>query len=89
MTKIDDKIFNIPANWGGHTIEEFSKAILFFYELLNNFNSSKEETGQGIKHGEWLEGEFGVPYCSVCKAGTSTAYWMRYCPYCGAKMDLE
>ena len=44
-----------------------------------------------VKHGRWIENEgFDGDYyytCSVCH--TPTENNMRYCPECGAKMDLE
>lgn len=52
-----------------------------------------------VKHGRWMENEGfdGDCYytCSVCHCdwttidGTPTENNMRYCPECGAKMDLE
>ena len=52
-----------------------------------------------VKHGKWIENEGfdGDCYytCSVCHCdwttidGTPTENNMRYCPECGAKMDLE
>lgn len=52
-----------------------------------------------VKHGEWIEkeGAYGDIYydCSNCKNdwttidGTPQDNFMRYCPYCGAKMDGE
>ncbi len=52
-----------------------------------------------VKHGKWIEnkGFDGDCYytCSVCHCdwttidGTPTENNMRYCPECGAKMDLE
>lgn len=52
---------------------------------------------QIVRHGKWLlEREpDGNPYCFHCSVcdndfhyiGITTAY--RYCPHCGAKMDLE
>lgn len=52
-----------------------------------------------VKHGRWIEKEgFDGDYyytCSICQCdwttidGTPTENNMRYCPECGAKMDLE
>ena len=39
-----------------------------------------------IKHGRWIEDEYGIPHCSECKAINNTVY-RNYCPNCGAKMD--
>ena len=42
-----------------------------------------------VKRGHWLEkdGEWYLYYCSVCDEGSD--FRTRYCPNCGAKMDLE
>jgi len=52
-----------------------------------------------VVHGRWIENQgYDDDYyytCSVCKCdwttidGTPTENNMRYCPECGAKMDLE
>jgi hypothetical protein len=48
-----------------------------------------------VVHGRWVKGDGSYTiYCSNCK---NDAYWdtdygpqeFDYCPYCGAKMDLE
>ena len=41
-----------------------------------------------VKHGRWIEDEYGIPHCSECKAINNTVY-RNYCPNCGAKMDLD
>ena len=50
-----------------------------------------------VKHGEWVEwwppkhmiltGEEMLYRCSVCDAKYSDKENMRFCPWCGAKMD--
>lgn len=53
-----------------------------------------------LKHGYWKEVEYydgwNIYYsCSVCgdqwslENGNPTENGMRYCPFCGAKLDLE
>lgn len=43
-----------------------------------------------VRHGQWMFDDFdgdGFDYqCSVCQSYTRNGY--RYCPNCGAKMDL-
>ena len=39
-----------------------------------------------VKHGRWIEDEYGIPHCSECKTINNTVY-KNYCPNCGAKMD--
>lgn len=54
-----------------------------------------------VKHGEWIEENYGYAACSVCRADTNSLdsegfpigresesqRWASYCPHCGAKMD--
>lgn len=43
-----------------------------------------------VRHGEWkicCDGYY--PYCSVCKEEPIGRKMSKYCPNCGAKMDLE
>ena len=54
---------------------------------------------QEVKHGRWVN-DNGLYKCSVCNTFTITGWancipidymnkTMRYCPHCGARMDLE
>lgn len=54
-----------------------------------------------VKHGRWAENKYGLITCSKCgnlplEAMTGSLITMhyepcesKYCPHCGAKMDLE
>lgn len=53
-----------------------------------------------VRHGKWLEwfpgdcalimtGEEMLYRCSSCDAKYADAEEYKYCPYCGARMDLE
>lgn len=46
---------------------------------------------QEVKHGKWLNYRFGleVVTCSICRAVYEGGDSFRFCPKCGAKMDLE
>lgn len=39
-----------------------------------------------VKHGRWVEDEYGIPHCSECKAINNSVF-KSYCPNCGARMD--
>ena len=45
-----------------------------------------------VKHGKWkvrtVRGEAEL-YCSVCGNSPNVIYAYEFCPFCGAKMDLE
>ena len=49
--------------------------------------NDKERYGEyvKVKHGRWIEDEYGIPHCSECKAINLTVY-RNYCPNCGADM---
>ena len=46
---------------------------------------------QGVMHGRWVpfhsQAAGDIWYCSACEIGFAAQ--MKYCPNCGAKMDLE
>ena len=42
------------------------------------------------RHGQWLINPDGYyPYCSVCKCEPEKGHMTRYCPDCGASMDVR
>ena len=44
---------------------------------------------QEIIHGKWIICSDGYyPYCSVCTEEPKARIMTKYCPNCGAKMDL-
>lgn len=67
--------------------------------LLERIQQIPAVDAEPVRHGKWIENEGfdGDCYytCSVCHCdwttidGTPTENNMRYCPECGAKMDLE
>lgn len=45
-----------------------------------------------VRHGEWIYQDDDLmswKTCSLCRCESFTLDDARYCPYCGAKMDLE
>ena len=46
-------------------------------------------TDRKVVHGKWIICSDGYyTYCSVCKEEPSVGVMTKYCPNCGAKMDL-
>lgn len=41
-----------------------------------------------VKHGRWIEDEYGIPHCSKCGTINNTVY-RNFCSNCGTKMDLD
>lgn len=45
---------------------------------------------QEVRHGEWLENDYGYCHCSNCRYEHDSPECITpYCPECGAKMDKE
>ena len=43
-----------------------------------------------VKHGKWIHNdEWWEFICTSCYRGIGNIKKYKYCPYCGAKMDLE
>lgn len=43
-----------------------------------------------VRHGRWIISSDGYyPYCSECKEEPKGGNMTKYCPNCGAKMDLK
>ena len=46
--------------------------------------------GEIVTHGRWMPCGFGREImCSVCRCELNDGWEYRYCPDCGAKMDLK
>ena len=63
----------------------------FIKIAINACDKSNAEVAE-VKHGKWevrtVRGEAEL-YCSVCGNSPGILYQYRFCPHCGAKMDLE
>ena len=44
---------------------------------------------QQPKTGHWIRTGFGYGKCSECGGKVGNIFSMKYCPYCGAKMEIE
>lgn len=72
---------------------------IYWDDVIERLDAQPTVDAAPVKHGKWIENEGfdGDCYytCSVCHCdwttidGTPTENNMRYCPECGAKMDLE
>lgn len=61
------------------------------YALKTDIDAMPAADVQEVKHGKWLNYRFGleVVTCSICRAVYEGGDSFRFCPKCGAKMDLE
>ena len=69
-------------------LNAYAKADFLFAHALNVFQSliDKAPTVEERKHGHWEDIDLDTSVCSVCK--NPQEYETRYCPECGAKMDI-
>jgi hypothetical protein len=72
FTKMDERVLKGEANFNFHVGDRDAVDVA------------------PVKHGHWVKG-IGMMHCSEC----GTAWWneiyihgFKYCPYCGAKMDV-
>lgn len=68
-----------------------------YNDLAEEFYRIPAADVEPVRHGKWdhfeeNDAEFGYvrwSKCSLCHASIGRSGWLRYCPWCGAKMDLE
>lgn len=60
-------------------------------EAISDMEDKSEADVQEVKYARWLPYRFGleVVACSNCRAVYEGGDSFRFCPKCGAKMDLE
>ncbi len=60
-----------------------------FTEVHNLIRAAPAVEAEPMRHGRWLPPVIGVYgcTCSVCKMQSDNDF--KYCPNCGAKMDLQ
>lgn len=87
MRLIDaDKLKKHYAWWKGGTREMTMDEAKSDFDCIVDLQPTVE--AEPIKHGRWIEDEYGIPHCSECKAINNTVY-RTFCPNCGAKMDIS
>ena len=78
--------------------QHWSYSTLMMYEVSDEIDAAPTVDAVPVVHGEWIPFEeqcfftiFDGIQCSVCgsKHNTELAREYKYCPNCGAKMDLE
>ena len=59
-------------------------------ELYNIVQSQPTIEVQEVKHAKWnINCDGYYPYCSNCKTEPPSRIMTKYCPNCGARMDLK
>lgn len=76
---------NAKARWGHHRYLTWDGLIY----LISKLSTIKSEPAQ---HGRWEPTDYDAHRCTNC--GGKEDYWWAdkgtpYCPWCGARMDLE
>lgn len=73
-------------------IERYSEPCHSFLDVIETIPAVDAEP---VRHGKWIKGGYVCGdnewKCSVCgeTEWRGSADWMKFCMYCGAKMDLE
>ena len=74
---------------------KFSECVNHEREIIDCIQYEPPEDAEIVRHGKWEERTFFngcTPdrdlFCSCCNHNHGWDVW-KYCPYCGAKMDLE
>lgn len=77
---------------GFENTEEAREEIYGEIVTLSDFDNQPTADVKKVKHGKWLdEGDehLGIGFiCSSCGKEQTDTEDFRYCPWCGAKMDL-
>lgn len=81
-----------PKNWTESDRE--LQEVQDWREFRSMIKSVPAADVEPVRHGRWIERAKvkGQVYCSECatlEKSTDSNYKSRYCPHCGAKMDLE
>lgn len=74
------------------TAFENAKKWVFDYmkQLRGELSMNPTADAQEVRHGEWLEDDYGYCHCSNCRYEHDSPECITpYCPECGAKMDKE
>ena len=86
LNKMQERHEDLARDYGNYDnyVMGFSDAI----ELLENAPAANVLE---VKCGKWLKDRFGMEraICSICGAVYEGGDSFRFCPKCGAKMDLE
>lgn len=73
---------------------EHESTVADFLDGMTDEGCPKPVDAVSLKHGRWVtdgivmdDGELLMTRCTVCGTPYEYGYDMRYCPFCGAKMD--
>lgn len=70
-------------------IEETGVDVFTVYHIHDFLDECDVVDAEIVKHGKWMHCGFGKEImCSVCGCELGDGWGYRYCPDCGAKMDL-
>lgn len=62
------------------------------YRVFDVINGAPAVDAEPVRHGKWVyHDDDMMPYksCSLCGCEAFDLHGANYCPYCGAKMDME
>lgn len=92
-----DKVTELIKNYGKGAISDGLKSldpVDDIVYLMRGVDLVPAADVVEVKHGEWKSEGIGYAWCYVCsECGWKDGYPFddrhRFCPYCGAKMDLD
>ena len=68
--------------------EELGKELTNAVELIHKKNNRINELLKEHKTGHWIFKGYGSGICSECKFCVGNIHSSKYCPNCGAKMEI-
>lgn len=85
-----EKLLELSKSVKELTADEYTLVVRSLEKTLSQLEGSTERPIRKVKHGKWIEDDYGYYRCSECSyEHDSPEYITPYCPNCGAKMDLE
>ena len=58
------------------------------YVTIDQINYAPTIDAEPIRHGRWIDvNDYHIGTCSICGSRWGSVDVMRYCPYCGSRMD--
>lgn len=90
-----DEFADHGLNWEDLTLETIRAVKVQGAGIKRIINIVPAVDAELVRHGKWIKGDYACGdnewKCSVCGGTewTGSADWMKFCMYCGARMDEE
>lgn len=88
--KIKEKIAEYPVSTDMYRVTYDNFIVRGLRIALGIIQNQTTADVQEVRHGEWIEDDYGVQVCSECgEEHEWDEFRATYCDICGAKMDKE